>query len=293
MSILINENTRIVVLGVTGGSGSLQTKVMLDAGAKVVAGVTPGKGGQQVHGVPVYDYIAEAAKEHSFDTAISFVPPAFCKDSCYEAIDSGITLLVLTTEELPLEDVVEILAYAKAHGVTVVGPGCAGVIAPGKSKVGSHPMRFFKPGRVGVISKSGALSYEIGKTLSDADIGQSTVVAIGGGPIWGFTQKDAVALFEKDPETDVIVLLGEIGGNSEEAAAAYIKQNVKKPVVSLIVGRNAPAGRSLGHAGAIVSGNAGTAAGKIAALKEAGAHVVSSPKEMIRVITMLLSKGEE
>ncbi len=292
MSILINENTRVAVLGITGGSGSLQTKAMLDMGTNIVAGVTPGKGGREVHGVPVYDYVAEAAREHAFNAAISFVPPAFCKDSCYEAIDSGIELLVLTTEELALQDVVEILAYAKAHGVTVVGPGCAGVIAPGKSKVGSHPARFFKPGRVGVISKSGALSYEIGKTLSDAGIGQSTVVAIGGGPIWGFTQKDAVALYEKDPETDVIVLLGEIGGNSEENAAAYIKAHVTKPVVALIVGCNAPVGRSLGHAGAIVSGNAGTAATKIAALKDAGAHVVSSPKEMIRVVAMLMNKGE-
>ncbi|PWM01305.1 MAG: succinate--CoA ligase subunit alpha [Clostridiales bacterium] len=292
MSMLINENTRVIVLGITGNSGSLQTKAMLDAGTRIVAGVTPGKGGREVYGVPVFDYIAEAAKEINFDTAISFVPPSFCKDSCYEAIDAGIRLLVLTTEELPLQDVVEILAYAKAHGTTVVGPGCAGLIAPGKSKVGSHPVRFFRPGRVGIVSKSGALSYEIGKTLSDAGIGQSTIAALGGGPIWGFTQKDAVAHFAKDPDTDVIVLLGEIGGNTEELAAAYIKEYVDKPVVALIVGRNAPKGKSLGHAGAIVSGATGTAAGKIAALQDAGAYVVANPQEMVHVIRKLLNKGE-
>lgn len=292
MAILINENTRVLVLGITGNSGSLQTKAMLDAGTKIVAGVTPGKGNRFVHGVPVFDYVAEAASACAFDTAISFVPPAFCKDSCYEAIDAGIRLLVLTTEELPLQDVVEILAYAKAHNSIVVGPGCAGLIAPGKSKVGSHPVRFFRPGRVGIISKSGALSYEIGKTLSDAGIGQSTIAALGGGPIWGFTQKDAVEHFSQDPDTDAIVLLGEIGGNTEEQAAAYIKEQVKKPVVALIVGRNAPKGKSLGHAGAIVSGSAGTAAGKITALQDAGAHVVYNPKEMIHVIKKLLNKGE-
>ena len=183
----------------------------------------------------------------------------------------------------------EIIAYAKAHGTTLVGPGCAGVIAPGTCKVGAHPVRFFCPGQVGVVSKSGALSYEIGKTLTDNGIGQSGVVAIGGGPIWGFTQRDAIELYEEDPDTKVIVLLGEIGGGSEEEAAAYIKAHVTKPVVSLIVGRNAPQGKSLGHAGAIVSGNVGTAKTKIEALQDAGVHVVKNPVEMVKVIRALLS----
>ena len=291
MSILINKDSKVLVQAITGSSGRLQTKVMLEAGTNIVAGVTPGKGGQEVYGVPVYDYIAEAAADHAFDTAICFVPPAGAKDSCFEAIDAGVKTLVLTTEEIAMHDVIEIIDYAKAHGTTLVGPGCAGIIAPGVCKVGAHPVRFFTKGRVGVVSKSGALSYEIGKTLTDNGIGQSCVVAIGGGPVWGFTQKDAVALYEKDPDTDVIVLLGEIGGGSEEEAAAYIKEHVTKPVVSLIVGRNAPEGKSLGHAGAIVSGNVGTAKTKIAALTDAGVHVVKNPVEMVAVIKELLGEN--
>lgn len=284
MSILINKDTKVLVQGITGKSGSLQTKIMMEAGTKIVAGVTPGKGGMVVHNVPVYDYIAEAKKEHDFNTVISFVPPAVIKDSSFEAIDAGIRLLVVTTEGIAQHDVVEIIEYARKHGCYFVGPGCAGVVAPGISKVGSHPDRFFKPGRVGVVSKSGALSYEICKTLSDAGIGQSTVASIGGGPLWGFSHRDAIELFEKDPDTDVIVLLGEIGGNQEERAADYISRNVKKPVVSLIVGRNAPQGKSLGHAGAIVSGNAGTASTKISALSNAGVKVVKNPKELVEVV---------
>ena len=288
MSILINKDTKVLVQGITGKSGSLQTKAMLDAGTNIVAGVTPGKGGQEVYGIPVYNFVAEAKAHHDFDAVICFVPPRVAKDSCFEAIDAGVKLLVLTTEEIALHDVVEIIAYAKAHGTTLIGPGCAGVIAPGVCKVGAHPIRFFQKGSVGIVSKSGALSYEIGKTLTDNGIGQSSVVAIGGGPIWGFTQRDAVELYEKDPETKVIVLLGEIGGGSEEAAAAYIKAHVTKPVVSLIVGRNAPTGKSLGHAGAIVSGNVGTAATKIAALEDAGVHVVKNPVELVEQVRQLL-----
>lgn len=288
MSILINKDTKVLVQGITGKSGSLQTKAMLDAGTNIVAGVTPGKGGQEVYGIPVYNFVAEAKAQHDFDAVICFVPPRVAKDSCFEAIDAGVKLLVLTTEEIALHDVVEIIAYAKAHGTTLIGPGCAGVIAPGVCKVGAHPIRFFQKGNVGIVSKSGALSYEIGKTLTDNGIGQSSVVAIGGGPIWGFTQRDAVELYEKDPETKVIVLLGEIGGGSEEAAAAYIKAHVTKPVVSLIVGRNAPTGKSLGHAGAIVSGNVGTAATKIAALEDAGVHVVKNPVELVEQVRQLL-----
>lgn len=290
MSILIDKNTRVMVQGITGKSGSLQAKAMLDAGTNIVAGVTPGKGSQEVYGIPVYNYVAEARRAHDFDTVICFVPPRVAKDSCFEAIDAGIRLLVLTTEEIALHDVVEIIAYAKAHGTTLVGPGCAGVIAPGVCKVGAHPVRFFRKGNVGIVSKSGALSYEIGKTLTDRGIGQSGVVAIGGGPMWGFTQRDAIALYQQDPDTQVIVLLGEIGGGSEEAAAAYIRDHVTKPVVSLIVGRNAPTGKSLGHAGAIVSGNVGTAATKIAALQSAGVHIVTSPTQLAEQVRLLLNK---
>ena len=288
MAILVGKDTKVLVQAMTGKSGSLQTKAMLEAGTRIVAGVTPGKGGQELYGIPVYDYVAEAKAEHEFDTVISFVPPKAAKDSCFEAIDAGIRVLILTTEEIALHDVVEIIAYAKAHDTVLVGPGCAGVIAPGICKAGAHPVRFFMPGRVGVVSKSGALSYEIGKTLTDAGIGQSCVTAIGGGPLWGFTQKDAVALYEEDPDTDVIVLLGEIGGGSEENAAAYIRSHVTKPVVSLIVGRHAPQGKSLGHAGAIVSGNVGTAETKIAALRDAGVHVVKDPAELVETVRRFL-----
>ena len=290
MSILIDKNTKVLVQGITGKSGSLQVKMMLEAGTEIVAGVTPGKGGLEVHGVPVYDNIYEAKKEHVFNTIISFVPPAAIKDSCFEAIDAGIKLLIVTTEGLAMHDTSEIVAYAKCHNTYLMGPGCAGLIAPGICKVGSHPVRFFSPGRVGVVSKSGALSYEIGKVMSNAGVGQSTVAAIGGGPIWGLTQRDVVELFENDPETDVIVLLGEIGGNQEETAAAYISQHVKKPVVSLIVGRNAPKGKSLGHAGAIVNGNVGTAKTKIDALKNAGAIVVKNPIELVETVKSILNK---
>jgi succinyl-CoA synthetase alpha subunit len=289
MSILIDKDTKVLVQGITGKSGSLQTKIMMESGTRIAAGVTPGKGGMVVHGIPVYDYVAEAKRNHDFNTVISFVPPVAIKDSSFEAIDAGIRLLVVTTEGIAQHDVVEIIEYAKNHNCYIVGPGCAGVIAPGISKVGSHPDRFFKPGRVGVVSKSGALSYEICKTLSDAGIGQSTVASIGGGPLWGFSQKDAVELFEKDSDTDVIVLLGEIGGNQEERAAEYIEKHVKKPVVSLIVGRNAPQGKSLGHAGAIVSGNVGTASTKISALTNAGVMVVKNPTELVEVVKSYLN----
>ena len=221
MAILIHKDSKVLVQGITGKSGSLQAKLMMEAGTQIVAGVTPGKGGQEVHGVPVYNFVAEAKAAHpEIDTVICFVPPRAAMDSAMEAIDAGIKLLVLTTEEMPTHDVMKVIAYAKAHNTTLVGPGCSGIIVPGVCKVGSHPVRFFAPGKVGVVSKSGALSYEIGKTLSDAGIGQSTVAGIGGGPLWGFAQKDAIALYEADPDTKVIVMLGEIGGSTEEEAAA-------------------------------------------------------------------------
>jgi succinyl-CoA synthetase alpha subunit len=284
MAVLVNRDTNVLVLGITGRSGRLQTKVMLDYGTKVVAGVTPGKGGQMAEGVPVYDFVSEVLKEHRIDAAISFVPARSAKDSSFEAIDNGIKFLVLTMEEIPDHDVLEILSYAKAKGTTVLGPGAAGIISPGKCKLGAHPPRMFTEGNVGVVSKSGALSYEVGKTLTEAGIGQSTVIALGGGPLWGLTQRDAVRLFQEDPETEVILLLGEIGGTTEEEAAEFIAQSVTKPVVALIVGRAAPEGKSLGHAGAIIQGNRGTAQSKITALSRAGAKIATTPKEAAQII---------
>lgn len=290
MSILINQDSKVLVLGVTGKSGSLQAKVMKEYGTQIVAGVTPGKGGREVEGIPVYNFVSEAMKDHDIDTAISFVPPRVAKDSCYEVIDNGIKFMVLTTEEIPDHDVIDILAYAKSKGTKILGPGTAGLIAPGKCKLGSHPSKMFLEGRVGIVSKSGALSYEVGKTLTEAGIGQSTVVGIGGGPIWGLTQKDIIELYQEDEETDIIVLLGEIGGNMEIEAAEYIEDNVNKPVISMIVGRAAPAGKSLGHAGAIIEGSKGTVQSKIEALSKAGVHTAKTPKEIVQIIKQI--RGE-
>jgi succinyl-CoA synthetase alpha subunit len=290
MSILINEGTKVLVQGITGRSGALQTKSLLDFGTKVVAGVTPGKAGQEVHKIPVFDFVSDALEAlGGADAAISFVPPLAAKGAAIEAMSCGIKFLVLTMEGIPKRDVLDILAYAAPRGVRVLGPGTAGLIAPGKCKLGAHPSRMFIPGNVGVVSKSGALSYEIGKTLTDAGIGQSTVIALGGGPIWGVTQKDAVELFNEDQETKVVVLLGEIGGNTEIAAADFIKKSVRKPVVSLIVGRSAPEGKSLGHAGAIIQGGRGTAQSKIEALERAGVKIAYNPAEVVEEVKKLLT----
>ena len=289
MAILISEKSRVLVQGITGKSGRLQTEMMLDAGTHIVAGVTPGKGGQQVCGIPVFDSASDAQDAIGFDTAICFVPPKSAKDSVIEVVDAGAKLVILTTEEVPAHDVSALLKYAALHGVTLVGPGCSGIIAPGVCKVGSHPTRFFQKGNVGVVSKSGALSYEVGKLLSEAGIGQSSVIGLGGGPVWGFTQRDAVEAFERDPETKVIVMLGEIGGSSEEDAAMWIGAHCTKPVVSLIVGQYAPVGKSLGHAGAIINGISGTAASKISALTHAGVHMADSPAELVETVKHLLN----
>ncbi len=287
MSALINENTNVLVLGITGKSGALQTRVMKEYGTRIVAGVTPGKGGQKLDGIPVYDLVREAAAEHRIDAAISFVPARFVKDSSFEVIDSGIKFLVLTMEEIPAHDVIEILTYAEAKGTRILGPGTAGMIAPGKCKLGAHPPMMYREGNVSIVSKSGALSYEVGKSLTEAGIGQSTVIALGGGPLWGMTQRDAIKLYQDDPQTEVIILLGEIGGTMEEDAADFIAEHVTKPVVSMIVGRAAPEGKSLGHAGAIVQGNKGTAQSKISRLKEAGARVARTPQEIVEIIRQI------
>jgi succinyl-CoA synthetase alpha subunit len=285
VAILIDKNTKVLVQGITGRSGALQTKVMKEYGTKILAGVTPGKGGQAVENIPVYDFVSEAVAEHPINAAISFVPPRFTKDACFEIIDAGIKLVVITAEGIADHDVIEIISYARAHDCTILGPGTAGVISPGKSKLGAHPPRMYTPGRVGLVSKSGALSYEVGKMLTEAGIGQSTVLAIGGGPIWGLTQRDVVALFEQDQETEIIVLVGEIGGTMEEEAAEFIADHVTKPVVAMIVGRAAPEGKSLGHAGAIIQGNRGTAKAKLEALSLAGAHIAHTPQQIVELIT--------
>ena len=290
MSILIDKNTKVLVLGITGKSGRLQTEIMKKYSTNIVAGVTPGKGGLEVEGVPVYDFIKEAMDNHDINAAISFVPPPYCKDSCLEAIENNIKFLVLTTEGIPEHDVVGILKFAENKGTKILGPGSAGLISPGKCKLGVHPPQLYTQGQVGVVSKSGALSYEVGKTLTENGIGQSTVVAIGGGPFWGSTQLNILKLFQDDDETKIIVLLGEIGGTMEEEAAKLIKEKVHKPVISLIVGKSAPQGKSLGHAGAIIEGNLGTAESKIDALREAGAYIANNHMEIVKLIKKIEDK---
>lgn len=287
MSILINKNTKVLVLGITGKSGKLQTEIMKRYGTNIVAGVTPGKGGKEVEGIPVYDFVKEAVNNHDINAAISFVPPPYAKDSCIEVIGNSIKFLILTTEQIPEHDVVEIIKYAENKGARILGPGSAGLISPGKCKLGVHPPNMFKEGHIGVVSKSGALSYEVGKTLIEYGMGQSTVVAIGGGPFWGLTQIDIIKLFQEDKETKIIILLGEIGGMMEEEAAKFIKKNVSKPIISFIVGSSAPKGKSLGHAGAIIEGNLGTVASKVHALKEAGVYIANNPEDIVELVNRI------
>lgn len=288
MAILIDEKTRVLVQGVTGNVGFFQTQVMREYGTKIVAGVTPGKGGSEVQGIPVYDFVEEAVQEQHVDAVISFVPARFAKDAAMEVIGNNIPFLVLTTEGIPDQDVLNILRYAAIKGTTVLGPDTPGLISPGKCKLGVHPHTMFMEGHVGIVSKSGSLSYEVGRVLTKEGIGQSAVVGIGGGPIWGLSQEAILQMFEKDPGTEIIVLLGEVGGRLEHDAANYISQHMEKPVIALIVGRTAPEGAQMGHAGAIIEGKEGTAASKIAAFQEAGATIASSSLD----IPMLIKSWE-
>jgi len=274
----------VLVQGITGQVGSFQTKVMKEYGTDIVAGVTPGKGGMKVHEIPVYDFVEEALQEHEVDAAISFVPARLAKDAALEAIDGGIRFLVVTTEGIPDQDVLTIINYAASEGITVLGPDTPGLISPGRCKLGVHPNRMFAEGRVGILSKSGALSYEVCRVLTENGIGQSTVVGIGGGPLWGLSQQTVLKMFQNDPETEVVVLLGEVGGTTEQDAAAFIERYMNKPVVSLIVGRTAPKGTQMGHAGAIIEGEEGTAESKIRTLRSAGSLIARSPTEIPEII---------
>ncbi len=287
MSILLSEETNVLVQGITGNIGSFQTAVMKEYGTNVVAGVTPGKGGEEVAGIPVYDFVSGAVDEHEVDAAISYVPSRFVRDAAVEAVDAGVEFIVITAEGVPVRDMMAVLGYAERNGVTVLGPDTPGLISPGKSKLGVHPDRMVTEGDVGVLSRSGALSYEICKSLTERGIGQSTVVGIGGGPLWGLTQVEVLELFERDPETKVIVLAGEVGGSMEQRAAEYIKEEMSKPVAAIVVGRSAPKGKKLGHAGAIVEGDAGRAAAKIDALSSAGAKIGRSPAEVAKIVDKL------
>ena len=284
MSILIHRDTQVLVQGITGKVGSFQSQVMIEHGTRVVAGVTPGKEGETVCNVPVYNFVRDAMASEPIDAVISFVPARFVREAALEAIESRIPLLVLTAADLPIHDIMVILNSAQAHGVRVLGPDTPGLVAPGQCKLGVHPDRVLREGSIGVVSKSGALSYEVCKQLTEAGFGQSTVVGIGGGPLWDLNQPDVLKLFEADPLTKAIVLLGEVGGTMEHAAAAMIKTRITKPVIALIVGRSAPEGARMGHAGAIIGSPHETADSKIQALQEAGAHIARTPADIVRIL---------
>lgn len=280
MSILVDSNTRLLVQGITGREGSFHTTQMVEYGTNVVAGVTPGKKGEQVAGVPVFDTVQESVAETGANASIIYVPAKFAPDAIYEAVDSGVALVVCITEGVPINDMVPVYAYVNANGARLIGPNCPGLITPGQAKVGIMPGFIHEPGSVGLVSRSGTLTYEVVDMLTKAGLGQSTAVGIGGDPVIGTSFVDVLRLFEADPETESIVIIGEIGGSDEEDAAVFIREYVTKPVVSFIAGQTAPPGKRMGHAGAIISGGSGSAADKIEALEAAGVRVAQSPSQV-------------
>lgn len=291
MSVIVNENSRILVQGITGKEGSFHAKQMLDYGTKVVAGVTPGKGGEMFEGkVPVFNTVAEAVEATGADVSVIFVPPPFAADAIYEAADAGIKWVICITEGIPARDMLNVYDYLKRTNTRLVGPNCPGVISPGKCKVGIMPAFIHKPGSVGVISRSGTLTYEAVHQLTQLGLGQSTCIGIGGDPVIGTRYIDALKLFKDDPETEAVIMIGEIGGTAEEEAAEWIKANFDKPVVAFIAGQTAPPGKRMGHAGAIISGGKGTAAEKMAALKAAGITVCESPAVLGETVAKVLKK---
>jgi succinyl-CoA synthetase alpha subunit len=290
MTILVTKETKVLIQGITGGAGAFHTRQMLDAGTNVVAGVTPGKGGQRFDDrIPVFDTVAQAREATGADASVIFVPAPFAADSVMEAATAGIELAVCITEGIPTLDMVRARTYLAGTGTRLIGPNCPGLIAPPvNQKLGITPHRVTKPGRIGVISRSGTLTYEAIGQLTALGLGQSTCIGIGGDPVGGVDFVDCLALFERDPETDGVIMIGEIGGTAEEQAAAFIKDNMKKPVAAFIAGVTAPPGKRMGHAGAIIAGGKGTAAEKIAALKEAGVAVSPTPAAIGETLSRLL-----
>lgn len=278
MSVLIDNNTKVIVQGITGRDGSFHAAKMKEYGTQVVGGTSPGKGGQQVDGIPVFNTVKEAVAATGADTSIIFVPAPFAKDAMLEAIDGGVKLVVCITEGVPVLDAVEAQNYARVKGVKVIGPNCPGLISPGKSMVGIMPTGVFKQGHTGVISRSGTLTYEVVYDLVESGLGISTAVGVGGDPVVGLYFEDLLQMFQDDPETDSIAMIGEIGGDAEERAAEFIKAHVTKPVTVFISGRQAPPGKQMGHAGAIISGGSGSAEGKIKALEAAGVPVADETR---------------
>ncbi len=289
MSVLVDKNTKLVTSGITGSEGTFHSLNNRNYGTQVVAGVTPGKGGQDVEGIPVFNTFADSVAETGANTAMIFVPPRFAADSILEAEDAGIELIIAITEGIPAHDELRVYNHLKRNpGVRLVGPNCPGILSPGKASVGIIPASFFKEGNVGVVSRSGTLTYQIGYELAQAGFGNSSIVGIGGDPVPGSSFVDIIELFEADPETELIVMSGEIGGDAEEQAADYIKENVNKPVVAYIAGFTAPPGKTMGHAGAIVSGSKGTAAAKAEALEAVGVRVGRTPTEVSKIAVEIL-----
>lgn len=290
MSIFIDKSTRVVVQGITGRDGSFHARLMAEYGAAVVAGVTPGKGGTKQDGVPVFDTVREAVEATKANTSVVYVPPAYAAEAVIEAASAGVALVVAVTEGIPTLDMVRVLPYLRSRGTRLIGPNCPGLISPGQSKVGIIPGQIATPGPVGVVSRSGTLTYEVVWNLTQRGMGQTTCIGIGGDPVIGTTFLDVLPQFESDPATKVIVMMGEIGGTDEEEAAKYVAAHVKKPVVAFIAGQTAPPGKRMGHAGAIISGGTGTAAEKIAALSAAGIPVAKIPSEIPDLVAKALGR---
>ena len=290
MSVLIDKNSKVLVQGVTGRDGSFHALKMRSYGTNIVGGTSPGKGGQNVEGIPVFNTVAEAVEKTGADTSIIFVPAPFAKDAMFEAADAGIKLIVCITEGVPVMDAVAAQHYIKLKGARLVGPNCPGLISPDKSMVGILPTNIFKKGGTGVISRSGTLTYEIVDSLTKSGFGESTAIGVGGDPVLGLYFEDMLQLFQDDPETDSIVLVGEIGGDAEERAADFIKKNITKPVVAFISGRQAPKGKQMGHAGAIITTGSGTAAEKIAAFEAVGVPVAKETSEIPTLLKQLMNK---
>mgnify|MGYP000920309656 FL=1 len=288
MSVLVDKNTRVICQGITGQQGTFHTQQALEYGTKMVGGVTPGKGGQEHLGLPVFNTVREAVEETQADASVIYVPAAYCKDSIIEAIDAGVKLIVCITEGIPVLDMLDVKYYLRNKNTKLIGPNCPGIITPGECKIGIMPGNIHIPGRVGIVSRSGTLTYEAVLQTTTLDLGQTTCIGIGGDPIPGMTFVDVLNMFQCDPRTEGILLVGEIGGTAEEEAAEFIKKNVNKPVVAYIAGVTAPTGKRMGHAGAIIAGGKGTAAEKYAALEDAGVVTVRSPTELGKAMAKLL-----
>ncbi len=285
MSILVGKNTKAIVQGITGSQGDFHTRLMLEYGTRIVAGVTPGRGGTAAHGIPVFDTIQEAVEKFKPNASISFVPAPFAKDAALEAIAAGLNPVIIITEGIPVKDEIQIMGIAKLKGTTIIGPNTPGIITPSQCKLGIMPGHIFKAGKVGLVSRSGTLTYEIAASLTNAGLGQSTCLGVGGDPVVGLSFVDVLELFRKDPATKAIAMIGEIGGNAEEMAAEYVRRTkYPKPIAAYIAGRAAPPGKRMGHAGAIITGKAGTAETKITALKRAGVKIAMKPGEIAKLL---------